>query len=686
MPAARCELLVRICVALAVLPALLHGQVVSGVVTERTSGLRVPNVIVQLLDSADTRVSHALTNERGEYSLAGRLAGSYRIRTLRVGFLPTTSEAFRLEAGARTQRNLTLAGIPVRLDTISVADRSVCRRVEEGAGLTATIWEQARTAILAAKLGEDARGVEATVLSYRRALDADGSRIRAASGELLVGRTRRIYSSLPAEELSRRGYVIGDRAGTEFHAPDLDVLLSEVFVRDHCFRVAAADSGEDLLSITFEPTSARRRITGIRGAVWVERATAALRRVEFSYANAGPIVEHSGAGGVIEFVQFAGGEWAIGNWSIRMPVAERRRERGPGSAFAITEIHETGGYLVSAVRGGDTIWASLKMPMRGVVLDAEGHPITGALVALRGHAERAVSDSAGRFEIPGLTPGAYVVDVRTPQLLHADRKVELTVVLMESTPTIAIRLPEAAASQLSAIGGMVVTDSTNRPVVAAEVSLVDLQRTALTDGRGQFELHDIPPGTHRIVVRRLGFAPLDTVLEFLSRRFQYRRIHLASIQSLAPVEVTAERTIASFEDHRRTGMGSFFTRAQLEKLERLHMRAVLFQVPGANVVTGSGAQSWVMSARSRRTLGNTQVPPSREELRAGAKPGCYAHVYIDGILVSRGPPDPLFDINSVSVDQVEAMEFYAGPAQTPARYLRSDAQCGVLVIWLRRGP
>jgi hypothetical protein len=667
-------------------PTMLSGQVVSGVVTERISGLRVANVIVALLDSAGSQVSHSLTNERGEYRLAGRLAGSYRLRTLRVGFLPTTSQPFPLDVGTSIERNVVLAGIPVTLDTVAVADRSVCRRYEDGAGFTATVWEQARTAILAAKLGQDARSVEATILSYRRHLDPDGSRIRSASGELLAGRSSRIYASLPAEELSRRGYVTSDRTGTVFHAPDLDVLLSDVFVRDHCFRVAESDAGQDLLSITFEPTQTRHRVTGIRGTVWVERATAALRRLEFSYANAGPIVDRSAAGGAIEFVRFEGGEWAIANWNIRMPVAELRRSRGQVSHFEISELRETGGYLVSAARNGDTLWAAFKLPMHGLVLDSEAHPVPGALVALRGRAERAVTDSAGRFAIPDLPPDAYIVEVRTPQLLRSERSVEFTVVLMESTPAVTIRLPVAAASQLSAIGGIVVTDSTNRPVIAAEVSLVELQRRTITDGRGQFELHDIPPGKHRVVVRRLGFAPLDTILEFPARRFQYRRIHLEAVQTLATVEVTAERSIASFEEHRRSGMGTFFTRAQLARLERLHMRAVLSQVPGANVVSGSGAQSWIMSGRAQRSLGNTQAPPSPEELRAGARVGCYAHVYVDGILVSRGPPDPLFDINSVNVDQVEAVEFYAGPAQTPARYLRSDAQCGVLVIWLLRNP
>jgi len=64
---------------------------------------------------------------------------------------------------------------------------------------------------------------------------------------------------------------------------------------------------------------------------------------------------------------------------------------------------------------------------------------------------------------------------------------------------------------------------------------------------------------------------------------------------------------------------------------------------------------------------------------------CYAHVYVDGVLINgtHNPTDP-FDLNEISPQSIEAMEFYAGPAETPMKYSRSGSGCGVLVIWLRR--
>jgi hypothetical protein len=46
----------------------------------------------------------------------------------------------------------------------------------------------------------------------------------------------------------------------------------------------------------------------------------------------------------------------------------------------------------------------------------------------------------------------------------------------------------------------------------------------------------------------------------------------------------------------------------------------------------------------------------------------------------------LFDVNSLQPDQIEAVEYYAGPSQTPMEYSTLNAVCGVLVIWTRRTP
>jgi hypothetical protein len=69
----------------------------------------------------------------------------------------------------------------------------------------------------------------------------------------------------------------------------------------------------------------------------------------------------------------------------------------------------------------------------------------------------------------------------------------------------------------------------------------------------------------------------------------------------------------------------------------------------------------------------------------GATPACYARVYVDNVLMYGGQDkEPLFNANSLSADGIEAIEYYAGAAQTPARYAGAGANCGVVVIYTRR--
>jgi hypothetical protein len=43
----------------------------------------------------------------------------------------------------------------------------------------------------------------------------------------------------------------------------------------------------------------------------------------------------------------------------------------------------------------------------------------------------------------------------------------------------------------------------------------------------------------------------------------------------------------------------------------------------------------------------------------------------------------LFDLNTLNLKTVEAIEVYAGGAQVPAEFNRTSGGCGVIVIWTK---
>jgi hypothetical protein len=66
---------------------------------------------------------------------------------------------------------------------------------------------------------------------------------------------------------------------------------------------------------------------------------------------------------------------------------------------------------------------------------------------------------------------------------------------------------------------------------------------------------------------------------------------------------------------------------------------------------------------------------------------CYYQLIVDGSRVysyDRSTTTLPPDINEFLVDQIEAVEVYAGGAQTPAKYNATGSACGTVVIWHKR--
>ena len=97
------------------------------------SNAPVPGVVVTLQDSASRIAARGMTNGQGEFRLVATKPGTYRLRTLRIGFKPTVSEPRVLNAGAEVSIRVVLAGVPVALDAVRTTGESVCRAFADSA-------------------------------------------------------------------------------------------------------------------------------------------------------------------------------------------------------------------------------------------------------------------------------------------------------------------------------------------------------------------------------------------------------------------------------------------------------------------------------------------------------------------------------------------------------------------------
>src|SRR3569623_966009 len=75
-------------------------------------------------------------------------------------------------------------------------------------------------------------------------------------------------------------------------------------------------------------------------------------------------------------------------------------------------------------------------------------------------------------------------------------------------------LVQSVSGQTTSLTGYVRDDQSLRGVPGAEVSVDGVDRKVKTEKDGKYVVKDVPYGPRVVHVRLLGFAPVDTVLQF----------------------------------------------------------------------------------------------------------------------------------------------------------------------------
>jgi hypothetical protein len=350
----------------------------------------------------------------------------------------------------------------------------------------------------------------------------------------------------------------------------------------------------------------------------------------------------------------------------------------------------TGGILLGKLRvDGDST-----APLSGTVSAEWGARSSSAGVALGGAGDSrwisATADARGRFALCGVPlDTAVTVKALTDRASGQASNLRVPASARFARTEVVLRKETATTGILAGV----VTDSANVPIAGVEVSLPDLSKTSLTNAEGAFALRDVPPGTQHLLVRRVGYGPVEAQIAIEGGRTVERHIRMARATNLDSVVVTEkaiDHQLADFEDNKRLGLGHFLTRADLAPQEGRSTAAVLTTLPGIKVFA-IGAYAWVGSGRHNATSLRGAGAGLDESDIAKRAPlwDCYALVYLDDQLVFRGQKfqtikglqwEPLFDINAIPVAEIEAIEYYASAAETPLKYNTLNSQCGVLVI------
>lgn len=417
--------------------ASLYAQVVHGTVSSAVGAGRVPGAVVLLLDSSLTPQARALTSDSGTFSIGTGARGRFHIKVMRIGFHPTESRVFDL--GRDTTVDLALTDIPVVLPAVRTRDRNDCRLhpdTSAAGALTFALWDQARTALMAASITLEQQDYRFAKLLHLRVYDVKQHAVRDIALRETETRGTAPWTSLPAERLRDHGYITADDSGTTFFGPDVDVLLSPYFTEEHCFRLTSRPPpAAGFIGLDFEPAGRPRHVE-IRGTLWLDSASTELRSLSFSFVNLPFSAPDTVLGGHIEFVRLTQGAWIIPSWSIRTPTAVRsavaRRFIDPFVRGAFTSTNKGHwGFTTDIVRiaGGDVrtvrrgegddsvLWRRPTGSVRMLAIaqtDTGPVPASGVMIRLAGSRYGGYAATDGKVRFDQVLPGSYLFEATTP--------------------------------------------------------------------------------------------------------------------------------------------------------------------------------------------------------------------------------------------------------------------------------
>ena len=242
------------------------------------------------------------------------------------------------------------------------------------------------------------------------------------------------------------------------------------------------------------------------------------------------------------------------------------------------------------------------------------------------------------------------------------------------------------AAQEGVVVGRVTAVVDSAAVAGAEVLVPALERSVRTDSAGTFRLAALPAGTHRLVVRRLGFLPSGVDVTLAANDSVRRDVALRALPQRLPgvtvVDRVTLRRLERFEERRAFGIGHFLGPEELEREQDMPFSAVVRKrLPGFRLVTNPRTGRAYVSGGRGPATGDL---PHADPFDPRSPRGCWAQIYVDGMRVYGHAPGiptmPAPELDAFNTRQIIAVESYS-PANVPAEFGGPTARCGTLVLW-----
>lgn len=395
----------------------LHAQTIVGYVLEQETRRPLAGAFVVLEDSAGNRHGAVLAHEDGRFALRAPAAGRYLLVTRLIGYEDAVTGPVTLEVGQTLRQTLEVPVRAVSLEDIRVEVGKRCQRRPSSDSGLAQLWDEAKKALEIAEWSQAQNVLRFHIVEHRKELDAASLRVVGIRESGKHGYFNSSpYLSRPAEELAERGYIQAapDGEGWDHFGPDAAALLSDAFLDGHCFRVHPAADAERV-GLAFEPVTGQQ-LPDIQGVLWLNRTTAEVERLEFTYVNLPyPHGDWSQVGGTVDFERLSTGVWIVRQWGIRMPrtAAQTGGYGGDPARLTLQTLTEQGARVMRVrTRSGEVLSEATGATLFGEVVDGTtGRGVEGAKVELTPTGRQATTGPDGTYRLAGLPGGTFRVEV-----------------------------------------------------------------------------------------------------------------------------------------------------------------------------------------------------------------------------------------------------------------------------------
>ncbi len=403
-------------------------------VVEASTGKPIIGANVALLDSAASiSLGGSFSDQRGRTDLRAPALGLYRVRADKPGY--DTWMSVQLHLGDRPVY-VRVGMAPTRIPAPIMPRSEVACLQLTGPGTPAgDLWVELKKALTASAMTEAQGLVPLDVDLYERVLDRNLAIVSERS-EQRIRIPRRPATGISWDQVdsARRGQTSNSDV---YRAPDAATMLSDQFVRSHCYaaiRGYGAETG--LTGLEFKPARVATQ-PELTGVLWLDPKANSLRSLSFDFVNLPIPLRIARTSGRVEFQQLPGGQWIVPRWYIRMPRVTRitsapgdslvgYQEVGGAARPAGTAPASTGAASAPASAPAvDSPSEANQSHLTGIVYDSTtGRALRGVQVSTGGGRFKTLTGSGGGYElaIDGALNDTVVFEHPRLRLFHvADR-------------------------------------------------------------------------------------------------------------------------------------------------------------------------------------------------------------------------------------------------------------------------